>query len=282
MAKLAKNLVDTYPEPPRTVYTGVGTLEDASQNIQTYFLTTDDVSQAEWENILTSSSKKAFKNEVPLQPDGIHVTIGFRGQDIWRQNKRVPPFLPFTTPSSTFPPHVFLPRFRGVLESAPAIESSSSREGSPISDPLPQGKDVGQKFRQYLQSSLKGQHIDVSEIPGAQLAILDYLVYHRNVRPRLKECPDGYYLVGFIVHSGRRYLSDDDAYKKNPRLQVLVPRGLHHAFKLDENGKLSWLGAVYPTSKFFGDNDTDEGVELLGEEELKAETGGSDVKFILD
>jgi hypothetical protein len=177
-------------------------------------------------------------------------------------------------------PHVYLPKFRGLVNAA--APPQDDREGSPGLDPLPTSADVGELFKYQLQKWLKGRPVSLTYIPKPQLAILDYLVNHRNVNLKWRDCPNGYYLLGFTVTSGKRYLSDDDAYKKNPRLQALVPRGLYYAFKLDNDGTVHWLGAVYPTSKFFGDNDTDEGVDLVGEEELRAETGnGVGVKFIL-
>ena len=280
LSRLAQSIVQMFPEPPKTVYTGVGTLEDVNHDLQTYFLTADDASQTEWENIISKASEKAFGKAAELQPDGVHVTIGFKNKDIWRQNKRVDPIFPFQDPTTVTQPHVYLPKFRGQVDSAPPMEDD--REGSPGLDPLPTSGNVGESFLFSLRKWLKGRPVSLSGFPQAQLAILDYLVSHRNVNTKWRECPDGYYLLGFSVTSGKRYLSDDDAYKKNPRLQSLVPRGLYHGFKLDKDGTIYWLGAVYPTSKFFGDNDTDEGVDLVGEEELRAETGnGVGVKFIL-
>ena len=280
LARLAQSIIQMFPEPPKTVYTGVGTLEDVVQDSQAYFLTTDNASQAEWENIISKASQKALGKPEELQPDGVHVTIGFKNRDIWRRNKRVDRIFPFQDPSTTTEPHVYLPKFRGHVDTAPTIEEE--RESSPGLEPLPISKDVGRVFAQQLRKWLKGRPISLTGFPEAQLAILDYLVAHRNINTKWRECPDGYYLIGFTVTSGRRYLSDDDVYKKNPRLQALVPRGLWHGLKLDKDGTVHWLGAVYPTSKFFGDNDTDEGVDLVGEEELRAETGnGVGVKFIL-
>lgn len=282
LAKIAQSIVSQFKEPPKTIYTGVGTLEDTNQDLQTYFLTTDSASQTEWENIISKASEKALGKATELQPDGVHVTIGFRNRDIWRRNKRVDPIFPFSDTEAALQPHVYLPKFRGKITTPPSVEEGGGREGSPGTEPLPMPKDVGQIFSQSMRKFLKGRPISLSTVPKQQLAVLDYLVTHRNVNPKWRECPDGYYLVGFAVHSGRRYLSDDDAYKKNPRLQALVPRGLTHGFKLDKDGTVHWLGAVYPTSKFFGDNDTEEGVDLAGEEELRAETSnGKGVKFIL-
>ena len=280
LAQLAQAIVQMFPEPPQTVYTGVGTLEDTNQDTQTYFLTASEASQKEWENVISRASEKSFGKSTELQPDGVHVTIGFRNRDIWRRNKRIDPIFPFQDPSTTTQPHVYLPQFRGQIDTPPALEDG--RDGSPGTEPLQIPDDVGKVFGQQLRKWLKGRPISLTQFPKPQLAILDYLIAHRNVNAKWRECPDGYYLCGFVVHSGKRYLSDDDAYKKNPRLQALVPRGLYHGFKLDNDGTVHWLGAVYPTSKFFGDNDTDEGVDLVGEEELRAETGnGVDVKFIL-
>ena len=283
LSQLAQKIIGLYPDPPKTVYTGIGTLEDLNQDQQTYFLTTNDPSQSEWESLITNASQKAFGKPAELQPDGIHVTIGFRNRDIWRRDKRVAPIFPFAQPSDTFPPHVFLPRFRGLVDSPPGVDSlMNGREGSPGTTPLPASDDVGEVFKDQLRKWLKGRPVSIDAVPKPQLAVLDYLVTHRNVRCKWRECPDGYYLIGFTVHSGKRYLSDDDAYKKNPRLQALVPRGLYHGLQIEKDGTVHWLGAVYPTSKFFGDNDTDEGVDLAGEEELRAETGnGVGVKFIL-
>lgn len=279
LVRLSQSIISMFPEPPKTVYTGVGTLEDTDQDLQTYFLTVDDASQTRWEEIIHKASEKAFSKPAQLQPDGVHVTIGFKNKDIWRHSKRVDPIFPFTNLESTTQSLAFLPRFRGLLTSASVIENG--REGTPGTEPLPSNETTGRVFQQQLKRWLKGRPVSLENVPKQQLAILDYLVAHNNVNAKWRECPDRYYLLGFTVHSGKRYLSDDDAYKKNPRLQVLVPRGLYHCFKLDKDGTVHWLGAVYPTSKFFGDNDTDEGVDLVGEEELRQETTDVDgVKFI--
>lgn len=282
LTRIAEEIVKMFPSPPTTHYTGIGTLEDAVQDTQTYFLTTDEQSQKTWEDIISKASEKA-SNATTLQPDGVHVTIGFTDKDIWRRDKRGPPKFPFPDPEAAITqPAIFLPRFRGVLNEVANVQREA-REGTPMSTPLPTDAKVGLIFQQKLRSWLKGRYIKLSsDFPRAQLAILDYLLEHGNVNTRWRECPNGYYLIGFSVTSGKRYLSDDEAYKRNPRLQALVPRGLYHGLKADADGTVHWLGAVYPTSKFFGDNDTDEGVDMIGEEELQAETdGGVGVKFIL-
>jgi hypothetical protein len=281
LVTLVQSIMKMFPEPPKTVYTGVGTLEDTDKDSQTYFLTTDQSSQTEWENIISKASPKTFNKPAKLQSDGVHVTIGFKNGDIWRRSKRVDPIFPFQDPEAAIQPHVYLPKYRGELTTAPIVEGGG-REGTPGTEPLPMSNDVGSIFQDQLQQWLKGKPVSLTTFPKSQLAILDYLIEHRYVRAKWRECPNGYYLVGFSVHSGKRYLSDDEAYKKNPRLQALVPRGLTHGMKVDEDGTVHWLGAVYPTSKFFGDNDTEEGVDLVGEDELRAETGnGQSVKFIL-
>ena len=280
LMKLADTIVKTFPEPPQTVYTGVGTLEDMDKKTQTYFLTTNNESQQEWENIIAKASSSAFGQPTEPQPDGIHVTIGFKGGDIWRQNKRIDPFLPFQNPQNVTQPYLFLPHFRGELLSANT--PAGSREGTPASEPLPTASDPGRIFGKEFRRRLQGRPLNLSAVPKHQLAILDYLIDHRYVVNKFRECPNGYYLFGFTVRAANRWSSDDDTYKKNPRLQALVPRGLTHAFKVANDGTVDWLGAVYPTSKFFGDNDTEEGVDLVGDEELQAEThGGKGVKFIL-
>ena len=282
LVRVADAIVNMFPSPPTTRYTGIGMLEDAVQDTKTLFLTADDESQKKWDSIILNASLKALGKATNLQPDGVHVTIGFTNKDIWRQNKRIPPKFPFINPDAvTSKPAVFLPRFRGLL-TEPSTIQHDAREGTPMSIPLPNDAKVGRAIRQQLCRWLKGRPINLApDFPRPQLAILDYLVEHGNVNTRWRECPDNYYLIGFTVTSGKRYLSDDDAYKKNPRLQALVPRGLYHGIKLDPDGTIHWLGAVYPTSKFFGDNDTDEGVDMIGEEELKAETDDVEgVKFI--
>ena len=280
LVKLAQSMVKMYPEgAPKTLYTGVGTLKDPVADTQTYFLTVDNKSQSEWEDVISEASKKTFGKVAEFQPDGVHVTVGFKNRDIWRRNKRIDPIFPFQDPASATTPQVYLPQFRGLLETAEMPQND--KEGSPGVEPLPQPIDLGQAFQRQLQKWLKGRPVSVNAVPKPQLAILEYLIHHQNVHAKFRVCPDGYYLIGFSVHSGKRYLSDDDAYKRNPRLQTLVPRGLYHGLKLDNDGTVHWLGAVYPTSKFFGDNDTEEGVDLVDEEELQKETGGAGVKFIL-
>src|SRR5271170_2711795 len=160
LQKLAQTIVRMYPDPPNTVYTGVGTLEDVVQDLQTYFLTVDNTSQSEWENIISKASQKPLGKPTEFQPDGVHVTIGFRNKDIWRRNKRIEPIFPFSDPTKvTTEPTVFLPQFRGELATAPVLETG--REGSPGTDPLPMGTDVGAQFGQQLRRWLKGRPISL-------------------------------------------------------------------------------------------------------------------------
>jgi hypothetical protein len=60
---------------------------------------------------------------------------------------------------------------------------------------------------------------------------------------------------------------DDEAYKSDPRLLTLLPRGLCYVFYKDE-----LLGLVYPTNKFFGDEDNDDDVNVMDEKTLAHDT----------
>ena len=100
-----------------------------------------------------------------MQPDGVHVTIGFRNRDIWRRNKRIDPIFPFEDPSTTTQPHVYLPQFRGQSNSPPEIEDG--RDGSPGTEPLQIPEDVGEVFGQQLRKWLKGRPISLTQFPEA-------------------------------------------------------------------------------------------------------------------
>ena len=183
LIKLVQSITAMFTNAPETVYTGVGALEDVVQDKQTYFLTVDQTSQAAWGDVIAKASANKFSKNIELQPDGVHVTIGFKNGDIWRRSKRIDPIFPFNDPASTTKPHIFLPQFRGALNTPPQPDG---REGSPGVKPLPIPKDVGNVFNQQLQKWLKGRPVSTSAFPRAQLAIFDYLISHRNISNTVK------------------------------------------------------------------------------------------------
>jgi len=130
LMKVAEALKSLFPEAPKTTYTGVGTLEIVEQGKQTWFLTADATSQNEWNKAIEAATQKAVGKAGPLQPDGVHVTIGFTESDIWRKNKLVDPILPFPNNAATTEPTVFLPPFRGEITVSPTIPADGAREGT--------------------------------------------------------------------------------------------------------------------------------------------------------
>ncbi|PRP88026.1 hypothetical protein PROFUN_04454 [Planoprotostelium fungivorum] len=110
--------------------------------------------------------------------------------------------------------------------------------------------------------------------PVAHVENLDFLFSHRNIKTKWKVVPsdvcDGYHLLSVQVVATKKFLGDDEVYKNEPRLQQLVPRGLCYVLKRDEDPSILHLAAiVYPTSKFFGDDDQSDGVVVLGDDELQ-------------
>jgi len=96
-------------------------------------------------------------------------------------------------------------------------------------------------------------------VPQTALTKLNYLLTTPLVKSKWTRGLRNTWLLGFKVESG--YMSDDDVYKDNPHLLDTVPRGLHYIFQIQKTTCVL-LDTVFPTPKFFGDNDTDEGVDI--------------------
>lgn len=78
-----------------------------------------------------------------------------------------------------------------------------------------------------------------------------------------------YFLLNVKVCVPRKRQSvttEDDIYRGCVEAQMWIPRGLCHAFKVDNVVReVCWLGCVYPTSKFFGDTQLDNDDSSVGD-----------------
>ncbi|PRP74796.1 hypothetical protein PROFUN_06657 [Planoprotostelium fungivorum] len=107
-----------------------------------------------------------------------------------------------------------------------------------------------------------------------QLQNFGYLISNKNIKTKWRAVPssiaEGYHLLGMQVVGRRGLRIDDQIYRKSPRLQQIVPRGLCFVFKR-ETDTLHLISIVYPTSKFFGDDDQDEEVVVVDDDEVQKE-----------
>ena len=277
LKKFMAALCKCFPQPPQTVYTGIGILE--SDEKIAYFMTISDESQAAWSRMIDDTIHTSGIRVTALT-DGFHVTLGFKNSDLHNINKRGPPSIPF---DNKWDPHTiqpFSPKYFGAL---------------PQSGPRTNQGAYGELYA-FLQENIMGgdkrpAEINITAISAAQRSHLAYLITHKSVRAKVRHCPREVftsvdpsaevYIVSFRVQGNkRRRIPDDTIYKNDPELIRLVPRGLTFVMRR-EGSAVDVLGCVYPTSKFFGDNDADNGaVELASDEEL-SKAAGSAVQLLL-
>ena len=277
LKKFMAALCERFPRPPQTIYTGIGILE--SNDKIAYFMTISDDSQAAWSHMIDDTIHTSGIRVTALT-DGFHVTLGFKTSDIHDINKRGPPSIPFDGKWDPHTIHPFSPKFLGALPQSASSTSQGARS----------------ELYAFLQNNIFGNDkkltkIDINAISVSQRSHLTYLISHEAVRAKVRHCPREVfhsidpsaevYIVSFRVQGNkRRRIPDDTIYKNDPELIRLVPRGLTFVL-LREGNSVDVLSCVYPTSKFFGDNDADNGVvEITSDEEL-SKAAGSAVQLLL-
>ena len=272
LKKFMKAIVDRHPHPPETTYTGIGIVE--SNNKTAYFMTLSDESQSAWSQIVEETIRSS-KLPLTALTDGFHVTLGCQVADIHNLDKRGPPTIPFTGKwdAKSIQPFSFC--FLGNA----ALTSTGSMED----------------LRIFLEGNIGGIkrpiEFNLDAIPSMQRKHLAYLISHKNVRSKVRHCPNeiftsagiraDIYIVGFRVQGDKkRRIPDDTVYKNDTELIRKVPRGLTYVLQR-EGSNIKVLSCSYPTSKFFGDNDADHGaVEIASDDEL-SKAAGSAVQLVL-
>ena len=247
LRKIAKDLSESGPPPPLK-YTGLSTILSGDE--ETFFLTIDKTSQDAWKACLEKVTK------IGLNSDGLHVTIGYKNTDIWGVNKRIAPkwSFRFSDFSTTF-----------VKEN---LHTEISFDN--VTTVLP----WKQIFIRFLKNHVEKGCMTVNEfnIPDVIADKLGRIVSHGNIKAKWRISPYDIFpkqprvhILNIQVFAG--YKSDDDVYKGDPFIQRSVPRGLCYIF-YSQNDTFWYANAVFPTPKFFGDNDTEQDVEVLSNEDL--------------
>lgn len=254
LGEAAETLVQLFQQPPKTSYTGIKFLTDGHKT--TSFICLESTSQQEWRNITTKVydifHSKDEETSLSLNMDGFHVTLGYEKGDIYNINKAIDPDFYFEMESKSLDISSYLPPF---------INPNNGNS-----------KDEGELFAisnanllsEYLQEKLgKGQ----LNIDQSLNKVICFLLENNNVKNNVKLSENGSLLLGFRVQAKNRS-PDEVLYRRNPLLQTYVPRGLHYCFE-KFGDTIQYIGCVYPTSKFFGDEDCKDDVQMATDEELK-------------
>jgi len=259
--------------PPSIRYTGIHMLERDENRV--LFLTIADTSNEAWRAAVASPA---------YNPDGIHVTLGFNQSDIWGVNKTIdrPTWTIHATEWNRLPDtyewivrrpltidnvdyemgyvRQFRRIVRAVSQNPPVIDVDGNDVDWNNNVPLPMAIKIG-RLSVHPDVSLRWKRVDVSVASETETAATTTI-----------------HLLNVQVQSRRRFLPDDESYRRHPFLRHSVPRGLTFIFNTDRDDAsktasktaLKTLIPVFPTPKFFGDNDMDEDVEVMSDEQLYA------------
>jgi hypothetical protein len=119
-------------------------------------------------------------------------------------------------------------------------------------------------------------------VPPQLMRYLLILLAHPEVRHKFvlaKTVAKGRYYTLHFQASPPRYLSDEETYKRYPLLQRILPRGLTIVFVAHQTD-LCYCNVVFPTPKFFGDNDVDDDVKVISNTDLQ-QYASSDQRYIV-
>ena len=264
LKKIAQELVKS-GDPPHIEYTGISEINNKKNGLENkvVFLSINKKSQNAWKERLASLNSKPKMN-----PDGLHVTLGFTHSDVWDVDKS---FQPPTWEISGIQYGLLGTTFVPTLSETISVDN------------VGQLLQHSQKFINFVNDSIPDiSKVDVSE---SIMNKIGFLVSNSNIKPKLRKCPDEIfndktiYLLTIQVFNG--YKPDDDIYKMYPSLQKGVPRGLCYAFSMGHEDRiLRYSNVTFPTPKFFGDNDTDQDVEVVNEKDLM-NSAPKDSSFII-
>lgn len=246
--------------PPDTEYQGIGTMRQG-ENV-TFYLVVEPKSQEAWAERLLQVGART-----PLNPDGLHVTLGYRHKDIWNVRKTEANYR----------------LFDGSSSSSPQPQFSWTWKNSLTKDNLVKELDVASSFLENVQKNVSHSIKEVTNLSTACRHNLELFSSHSNLKMKWRRevtvLDDGnarYYTLNVQIFSKGR--PDDEFYKRFPLFQKIVPRGLTFVFKSknDDSEKLHYVNVVFPTAKFFGDSDDAEEVKVMTNEEMAIiQTGAS-------
>lgn len=245
-------------ELPDTEYTGLATSRKGDK--QSFFLTISEKSRREWDACMEEacriSGTEMHRNRV-----GLHVTIGFVNGDIHDTRKDIEPEYPFLD-DVWGPAAPVVPYFVGDYVPPSNIMDdwrSATKSNIPKDPPL--------ALIDYIKKM--DMSVEAVEIPPEIKSAIEFLVRNKKVGLkwiRYEGVEDTFHLMQVCIKSAS---SDNEIYLASEELQRYLPRGLTYVFKSFNRSRLQLKGIGYPTSKFFGDEDTDDGVEIQTEKDLQ-------------
>lgn len=258
-------------DPPSIEYNGVNEISQDQGHNRVIYLSVTKKSQAEWKRRLDFSCSGILKKGSlsAFNPDGLHVTLGFTKSDIWNIDKTVMPRYPLSTQDFNSLPNEYVWKLK-----APLTMGTLLRE---------------MEYATTFQKNLASENLphNVIQVPEQLQSILGSLMCHPEVKCKWRNgTPSSSHISLLNVQvMPPRFRSDDECYKKSGKLMKQVPRGLTHVFETSissqSGGKIRYVNSVFPTPKFFGDNDLEEDVEVISDNELK-EYGNSDGMIVTE
>ena len=243
--------------PPAIHYNGINELQQNGNKV--IYLSISKQSQQEWKRLLDKTCAPIVKRGTPslFNGDGLHVTLGFTNKDIWDVDKTVDPKWSFD-----------FSKYNDIYE-------WNWRQKLTL-EILYSELNYSEKFRHVVNEQFGNLQV---EVPEKLQSVIGSLMCHPDVKCKWRWSTDTVLLN--IQVTGPRWMSDDNSYKKSGKLMRQVPRGLTHVFSLVSGQKLIHINTVFPTAKFFGDNDLEEDVEVISDTELNA-YGTSDENIITE
>lgn len=265
MKKLCLELIKV--SPPITQYDGVNELVDGKNKV--IYLSVCSQSQKEWKKRLQAVTKKVLNTtECFFNKDGLHVTLGYQDSDIWNVRKNVEPkwlIKDWDTLSDTYIWSMQVPLTKEVL-----LEEMK----------------YDYMFQKYLKTTFH-ESFDKIDIPNVLQMKLGMLSLLPETKFKFKESAwaldeNGIHynsscqnrnkmttiLLSIQVLHPNRFMSDDECYRNSAKLLKEVPRGLTYMFS-KKNGTLRYVNSIFPTPKFFGDNDTEDDVDVMSDSDLQ-------------
>ena len=268
---IARNIATQRTFVPNIEYVGVQDIKDLSNGNRLLFLCISENSNEAWKNMVDSVARK--KPSV-FNPDGIHVTLGFTKSDMWGIKKTI------------------LPKWTIKKDEWDIL--SETFEWS-IKEPLTAHNFVDESI---LVETLKQRFPDMEacNISEAMRDKLSMLLSHPEVKHKWKDthsintsCVMGkqlhhrFHIMNFVVSPTAKFRSDDETYKRYNKLLRILPRGLTIVFDhIAHEGTVRYVNAVYPTPKFFGDNDLKEDVEIITDRELQIYAGTKEAYIVTE
>lgn len=261
---LLKKLIANESNIPQTEYTGIHHITKSKNTV--WFVPVSEKSQLQWKNyILASEPDKSLS----FNDNGLHVTLGYKYSDIHNEKKSMDnPSIPFTENDKV--QKYVEPEFKGVLN-----ELDNTAKNIQLTDMFKETLFANHASKDEMQLSM----------PASVMDNLSYFAGHSNVIFKWRTVPLKPHIWLLRVKVGTVNGSrspDDEIYRSDVRLQETLPRGLYYIFELEESSAtVNYIGIVYPTNKFFGDNDSGTDTELENQLVLeKIIKCASDVTYI--